>query len=138
MIGVVVKEAAKHMLTSFLGSYADDAKDAVIDAAKDKFESVITGRRTIEAWAEIAAKCVDKIKDRAVSEENLNFVGGKLKFAFAPKNPGKVVISFELYFRDEGGQWQKIAADSDMYASNFTFEALDEIKEKTEVVFEVE
>ena len=125
---------AKSTLSDVLSSYIQD----VNDSARDTFESIITVRRTIDEWAEIAIKGVDQIKDRAVNEEGLSYVGGKLTFAMSVQNPQKVVISFELYFLDENNEWQKVGADSDMYASVFTLEALEEIKSKCEVSFEVE
>ena len=110
----------------------------MMDAARDTVERIITGRRPIEEWAKIAIAGVDEIKDRAVSEEGLRYVGGKLKFAMSGKRADKVVISFELYFQDDKNEWHKIGADSDLFASCFTLEALDEIKSKGEVSFEVE
>jgi hypothetical protein len=126
------------VLSSVLGPYAEDAKEATMNAARDTVERIITGRRPIEDWAKIAIPVVDQIKDRAVSEEDLRYVGGKLKFAMSKKRADKVVISFELYFQDRNNEWQKVGADSDLFASCFTLEALDEIKSKGEVSFEVE
>ena len=110
----------------------------MLNAARDTVERIITGRRPIDEWAKIAIAVVDQIKDRAVSEEGLRYIGGKLKFAISRKRADKVVISFELYFQDSNNEWQKIGADSDLFASCFTLEALDEIKSKGEVSFEVE
>ena len=110
----------------------------MLNAARDTVERIITGRRPIDEWAKIAIAVVDQIKDRAVSEEGLRYVGGKLKFTMSRKRADKVVISFELYFLDSNNEWQKIGADSDLFASCFTLEALDEIKSKGEVSFEVE
>ena len=126
------------MLSSVFGSYAEDAKEAAMNAARDTVERIITGRRPIEDWAKIAIPVVDQIKDRAVSEEGLRYVGGKLNFAMSGKRADKVVISFELYFQDDNNEWQKIGAESDLFASCFTLEALDEIKSKGKVSFEVE
>jgi hypothetical protein len=137
MIPIIIG-AAKNIFTSFLGQYAEDAKETAMNAARDTVERIITGRQPLEEWAKIAIAGVDEIKDRAVNEEDLRYVGGKLKFAMSEKRADKVVISFELYFQDSNNGWQKIGADSDLFASCFTLEALDEIKSKGEVSFEVE
>ena len=137
MIGIITG-VAKEMFKAFIGPYADDFETAAMNAARDTAERIITGRRTIDEWAEIAIKGVDKIKDRAENEEGLTYVGGKLKFAMSEKNKDKVVISFELYFQDRKEEWHKIGAESDLYASNFTLEALGEMKSKGEISYEVE
>ena len=133
-----LKETAKGMLTEFLNSYVNDVKDIAMNAARDTFESIITGRRTLEEWAKIAIKGVDKIKDRAINEENLRYIGGKLNFTMSKQKANKVVISFELYFQNENNEWYKIGAESDLFASNFILEALEEIKSKGKISFEVE
>jgi hypothetical protein len=138
LLGAVIKEFAKDALVASLGSYAGDAQDAVVNTVRDTFESIITGRRTLEEWADIAIKGVDKIKDRIVTENNWTYVGGTLNFAMSKASTDKVVISFELYYQDENKKWQKVGAESDMYASNFTLEALDDIESKGTVSFEVE
>ena len=61
-----------------------------------------------------------------------------VNFAMSEKNAKKVVISFELYFLDEGKKWQKVGAESDVFASNFTLEALEDIKSNDCVSFELE
>ena len=137
MIGFLVG-AAKSVLLDVIGSYAKDVKDSARDSAKDAFEGTVTAKRTIDEWAEVAAKGVDQIKDRAVNEGGLRYVGGKLKFAMSAQNRQKVSISFELYFLDENNEWQKVGANCDVYASVFTLEALEEIKSKCEISFEVE
>jgi hypothetical protein len=137
-IGKAIKEAAKFIFTEVILVYADDIKDSVANAARDNVERIITGRRTIEDWSKICIEAVDKIKDHAVNEEGLRYVGGKLKFAMSQKKENKAVISFELYFQDKNNEWHKIGAESDLYASNFTLEALDEIKSAGGVSFEVE
>ena len=96
------------------------------------------GRMSVEEWAEIAIEGVDKIKDRAVEDEGLRYVGGKLKFAMSEKSADKVAISFELYFQDDNDEWHKVGADSGIYSSGFTPESLEEIKSKGEILFEVE
>ncbi len=95
----------------------------------------ITGRRTINEWVEIAIGGVDKVKIRIIKEYGWKYVGGKLNFTMSKKVSHKVVVSFELYYQDEN--WQKVGAESDMYASNFTLEALEEIESQGIVSFEV-
>ena len=125
-------------VAEYLGRCIENATNAAMNAARDTVERIITGRLTIEEWAEIAIKGVDKIKARAVDEEELTYVGGKLKFTMSEQKANKVVITFELYFQDENAEWHKIGANSDLFASNFTLEALDEIKSNGEISYEVE
>lgn len=138
----MIKEKLIELTAGFLGgvflSYAEGAADVLSNAARDTFESVITGRQTIEEWAEIAIKGVDRIKDRVAEENVWKYVGGKLHFALSTKSKHKVVISFELYYHDENAQWKKVSAQSDLYASNFTLEALADMESQGVVSFEVE
>ncbi|MDR1578781.1 MAG: hypothetical protein LBS35_00355 [Synergistaceae bacterium] len=135
----IIVKAAKTIFNQVLEKYQDDVKDSILNAGRDTVERIITGRRTLEDWKTISGECVDKIKDRIVAESgDFRYVGGKLNFAMSEKRNNKVVISFELYFQDANNEYQKVAADSDLYASNFTHEALDEIKASGGVSFEVE
>lgn len=138
MIKSAIKELAVNALMDALTPYVNDAKETVLNTARDAFESAITGRRTIDEWAEISIKGVDRVKDMVVEQNDWQYVGGKLNFTMSTKSPDKVVISFELYYQDEGKKWQKVGAESDMYASNFTLEALEDIEAKGIVSYEVE
>lgn len=138
MISSIIKEFAINALAEELKPYVNDVKDALANAARDNYERVITGRRTIDEWAGIAIKGVDKVKDKVAEQNGWKYVGGKLNFAMSKKNSDKVVISFELYYQDNESQWQKLGAESDMYASNFTLDALEDIKKNGSVSFEVE
>lgn len=133
-----IMDLAADILLGELKPYLNEAKDLLANAARDTVESIITGRRTINEWAEIAICGVDKVKARVVKENGWKYVGGKLNFTMSEKVSHKVVISFELYFQDEKDNWQKVGAESDMYASNFTLEALEEIKSQGTVSYEVD
>lgn len=133
-----IKDFAVDILLDELKPYVSEAKDVLANAARDTVESIITGRRTIDEWAKIAIGGVDKVKMQVIQENGWRYVGGKLNFMMKDKNLRKVVIMFELYYLDENGIWQKVGAESDMYASNFTLEALEEIKTKGTVSFEVD
>ncbi len=138
MIGSILKTFARDAFVEALSSYADDAKAGVVNTVRDTFESIITGRRTIDEWAEIASKGVDQVKRRVEEENGWRYVGGRLNFAMSPKDFNKVTISYELYYQDENDGWQRVTADSDMQASNFTIEALESIEENGKISFEVE
>lgn len=133
-----IKELATDILLGELRPYLNEAKDLLANAARDTFESIVTGRRTINEWAEIAICGVDKVKTQVIKENGWKYIGGKLNFTMPEKVSHKVVISFELYFQDENENWQKVGAESDMYASNFTQEAFEEIKSQGTVSFEVD
>ena len=148
------KETAKKIFLSALGEDSEiglmsvandmfsgvieDVKNASKDAISDTVHELVVGKRTIEDWADSAIKGVDEIKDKVVSEENKIFVGGYLDFAMSKKNNKKVVISFELYFLDEDKQWEKMTAESDVYATTFTADALEELRSKDKIRFEVQ
>ncbi|MBD5504058.1 MAG: hypothetical protein HDR09_10045 [Lachnospiraceae bacterium] len=133
-----VIDLAVDILLGELRPYVSETKDVLANAARDTYESIITGRRTINEWAEIAIGGVDKVKAEVIKEYGWKYVGGKLNFTMSEKVSHKAVISIELYFQDENGNWQKVGAESDMYASNFTMEALEEIKSQGIVSFEVD
>lgn len=133
-----LKLAATGIFKSVIEPYVDDAKNAAANAAKNMVEGAVAGKRTIDDWAEIAVKGIDTIKDRAIKEDGLRYVGGKLKFAMSGEVSNNVIISFELFFQDENREWHKIGADSEVSASNFTIESLEEIQSTNEVSFEVE
>lgn len=133
-----LKKLAVEILLEELKPYVSEAKGVLANAAHDTVESIITGRRTINEWAEIAISGVDKVKVQVIKENGWKYVGGKLNFTMSDRVSHKVVISFELYYQDENGNWQKVGAESDMYASNFTLEALEEIKAQGIVSFEVD
>ena len=138
MIKHAIKELAVSTLIETLKPYANDAKDALMNTARDTLESAITGRRSIEEWAEIAIKGVDKVKNKVVEQNGWKYIGGKLNFQLSEAISDKVVISYELYYQDSDKNWQKVSAESDMYASNFTLEALEDIKTNGKVSYEVE
>lgn len=138
MIKQAIKELAVSTLIETLKPYANDAKDALMNTARDTLESAITGRRSIEEWAEIAIKGVDKVKNKVVEQNGWKYIGGKLNFQLSETISDKVVISYELYYQDSDKNWQRVSAESDMYASNFTLEALEDIKTNGKVSYEVE
>ncbi|MDO5019172.1 MAG: hypothetical protein Q4E29_01705 [Lachnospiraceae bacterium] len=138
MIKQAIKDLAVSTLIETLKPYADDAKDALMNTARDTLESAITGRRSIEEWAEIAIKGVDKVKKKVVEQNGWKYIGGKLNFQLSETISDKVVISYELYYQDSDKNWQKVSAESDMYVSNFTLEALEDIKTNGKVSYEVE
>lgn len=129
---------AKGALTSVVGPFVQEAREASLNAAQDTLRGAIAGRMSIEEWADIVIDGVGSVKERAITEGNLRFVGGKLKFAPSEEGSGLVNISFQLYFLDEMEHWQKAEADTDVPASKFTSEALEEIESKKEIIYEVE
>lgn len=130
---------AKGALTAALGPFIAEARDATLNAAHDTIRSTVAGRMSIDEWAAAAIEGVDKVKERAIEEGNLRFVGGKLKFTCStPASEDTVIISFQLYFLDEMNKWQMASAESSVPASKFTTEALNELGSLGEIVFDVE
>jgi hypothetical protein len=101
-------------------------------------ERVISGRRSLEEWCEVVSGPVDDAVARTVTEDGLKFVGGYLSFSIAGLTANKVTIAYELYFGDEQRNWVKQYAYSDVYARNFSHEALEEISCTGSVKFRVE
>lgn len=133
-----LKSFAADTLLEELRPYINEVKEVFVNAARDTLESIITGRRTLDEWAKIAIRGVDKVKAQVIRENGWEYIGGKLNFKMSDKSSHKVVISFELYYQDEDKKWRKVGAGSDMYASNFTLEAIEEIKSQGMVSFEVD
>lgn len=129
---------AKGALTSAIGPFVEEARDASLNAAEDTVRGVIMGKMSAKEWADIVIGGVDTVKERIINEENLRFVGGKLKFTYTEATPNSVKVSFQLYFLDETGNWQKAEADSGIPFDKFKFEDLEELKMKKEIIFEVE
>lgn len=138
LTGGALATIAKGALTAALGPFIDEARDATLNAAQDTIRSALAGRMSIAEWAAAAIRGVDKVKERAIEEGNLRFVGGKLKFALSALTSETVTISFQLYFLDEMQKWQMAAAESNIPVSKFTVEALENLYSEGEVVFDVE
>lgn len=119
--------------------YANDLVDAAINAARDGVENLFTGKRDLDEWTQIVGEAIDEVKVKIQADNpSWNFVGGKVHFSMSPKKAKKVVVSFDLYYQDKDEKWKKISASSDMYASIYTDEALEDIKSNGTVSFEVE
>ena len=140
MISSVLFTFAKGIFGEVLGEVVNEKKDPLIGAVtnviSDTIESMITGEKTIEEWADIAVKGVDKVKEQKIAEENLQYIDGRLCIQISDKNNKRVIISFQLYFLDENNEWKKVEASSDILASNFTPDALEELKSKGKCEFE--
>ncbi len=137
-MSIILATLAKGALTAVIGPFVAEARDAALNAAEDTIRTTVAGRMSIDEWAGIAVQGVDKVKMRVADEGNLRFIGGKLKFIRSMNTPDAVTISFQLYFLDEFEKWQMAAAENNVPASKFTFDALNELDTKGEVVFEVE
>jgi hypothetical protein len=137
----IAKEAVKDVVGEAVDEKISDAKSVVFDSAKnalrDVLESAVTGRRPLDDWTEISIKAIDEMKEKYIEENDWTYVGGRLNFQMSSKNDDKVVISYELYFQDMQENWQKAGAESDVFASNFTLEALDDIKTNGIISYEV-
>lgn len=129
---------AKGALTSVIGPFIEEAREATLNVAQNKIRSAVAGRMSVEEWADIVIDGVDTVKDRITDEGGLRFIGGKLKFSISVNESDNVSVSFQLYYQDEDEQWQKAEADSDIPASLFTNEAFEALSTEGEIVFEVE
>ncbi len=128
----------KGALTAVIAPFIEEAREVALDTAQSAIRSMVAGKMSIDEWANTAIKQVDDVKKRAAEENNLQYVGGKLKFSISASNPNCVAMSFQLYFQDENNKWHKAEAASDVPASKFTGDDLNELKDNGEVVFDVE
>ncbi len=134
----VLTTLAKGALTAVVGPFVEEARDAALNAAQDTLRNTVAGKMSIEEWAKIISEGADNVKEKVITENDLRFVGGKLKMTYFENNPNVVVASFQLYFLDEQEKWQMAAAETDLPASKFTMSALDELTFKKEITYEVE
>jgi len=107
----------------------EETKLALRSDAIDVGVSLGSGKRSVEEWAETFIPAIDEVKERAIRENDVNYVGGKLKFSIEKNNEfrvevEKVTVSFELYFQDSDKQWGKCADSSKMSQVFFTPESL--------------
>jgi len=119
----------------------DETKMALRSDVIDLGVSLGSGKKSVEEWAEIFVPAIDEVKERAIKDNDVVYVGGKLKFSIdkdAKKGVEleKVTVSFELYFQDSNKQWGKCADSSKMSQVFFTPESLAAI-EKDGVEFEI-
>jgi len=135
---LIAKHLIQQIFTSVIAPHLEEAKDVALESAYGTIKDMIAGKMSVEEWADISIVGIDKIKDRIISEGNVRYIGGKLKFSFLNKNLNDVHAYFELYFLDESEKWQKAEAGIDIPSSKFTPEALKDIQDKGEIIFEVE
>lgn len=136
--GKAAKDFAGEIGTEYVLDLTGNVAKAFANAVKDTVESIMTGRRTLETWNEIISPVIDKFKDEYAVQNNVKYIGGKLKYSISKQSSSKIVISCDLYYHSESKGWVKVTAKSDAYASNFTHEAIDDIKSHGSVVFDIE
>lgn len=137
-MALVLGFLAKSALSAVIAPFIDEARNVALDVAQDTIRSKLAGRMSAEEWSEAIIKCVDNVKERVVEEENLCYVGGKLRFALSQNAPNMVTIGFQLYFQDEMNKWRRAEAESDVPEAKFTYDVLDDLKENGEIIFDVE
>ena len=135
---LIAKHLIQQIFTSVIAPHLEEAKGVALDSAHDTIKGMIAGKMSVEELADISIVGIDKIKDRIVSEGNVRYIGGKLKFSFTDNKKDKVRAYFELYFLDEFEKWQKAEADTDIPSSRIKPDALEDIQAKGEIVFEIE
>ena len=136
LISLAIKSLAVSGLKLAIEPLVEKAKMAAQNAAQDTVIDMASGKRGIEEWAEIIAESVDKVKERILSEGELSYVGGKLKFTL--KDANNIIVYFELYFLDGAKEWHKADADTFIPSFMFTEGAMEELRVKSEVSYEVE
>ena len=125
------------VLLGMLEKSCGDITDMTISTLTETIGSILSGKRTFNELAELVSPNVDEVIRETKKNENLIFVGGKVKFCFYDSSHSKVTIGYELYFANEKRQWKKIEASSDVFSSIFKDEEIELLKESAEVAFEV-
>ena len=141
MIGIIsaaVASVAKFLAATVTASVIESVKDAAIDVAKDTAASAVLGKMSIEEWAIILSRSIDKVKDTVAERENINFIAGTMKFTMSCYNSDNVHICFELYFLTELQKWRKIDVNDEICTSKFTVEALEQLSSEGEIIYELE
>lgn len=138
IVKTIGKEVSKDVVTGTAENFKSDFTSVLIDTVSDTIHSMIAGEESIEEWAETVVKGIDPIITNTVIENEWQYVGGKLQFAFSQKYNDKIDISFELYFLDNDKQWHKEAAKSDVYSSTFTEDSLEELRKSGMIEYEIE
>jgi len=138
IVGAGVKKGFDYIWNKYV---SEETKLALRSDAIDAGVSAVVGRKSVEEWAETFITDIDEYKERAIKEDNLTYVGGKLKFSLddtpdTALEVKKVNISFELYFQDRNKQWAKCASSAKFSKIYFTSESLAAI-EKDGVEFKV-
>lgn len=129
---------AKGALSAVVGPMLEEAKSSAVNAAQDAIRGKMAGRMSSEEWADIAIVGVDAVKERAVTEGNLRYIGGEIKFAKSMSGQNAVTLSFQLFFLDTDEKWQKAEAACDIPSARFTLETLEELDSKEEIKYAVE
>ena len=129
---------AKSALSTVISPFMEEAKDIAVDAAQDAIRGKMAGRMSAEEWADVVIDSVDAVKERAIAEGNLRYIGGEIKFAQPMGGQSVVTLSFHLFFLDSAEKWQKVEASYDIPAVRFTMETMEELAAKGEIKYAVE
>ncbi len=129
---------AKNALKAVVMPIVEETGRMAVGAAQDAIRGQMAGRMSAEEWADTVIGTVDAVKDQAVTEGGLRYVGGEIKLALCVDRPNMVTLSFQLFFLDAAERWQKADAATDIPAARFTPETLAELEAKGEIKYTVE
>ena len=115
--------------------FIQDAKEAMQNAIRSTMADQML---SIDEWAQVIIDSVDKVWEDTEEKDNLQFVGGKLRFAMSKVAVSTVTISFQLYFLDESEEWRMAKAEKDLPSDVVTHDSLKELESEGEIVFPVE
>lgn len=138
----IVTLAMTKIVTSILSElqvkYGEDLKNISFDLITNTIEGILIGKRTLDEWATIVIKTIDNIIDTTIREYDYKYLGGILKFNIPSDLLPEVIISYDLYFSDNEGNYFKNSATSSVKKDNFIKEDLDKLKESVTICYEVE
>lgn len=66
---------AKNALSAVVMPIVKEAGNVAVDTAQNAIRGKMAGRMSVEEWADVVIAGVDAVKERAVTEGNLRYVG---------------------------------------------------------------
>lgn len=138
LVSAALAEIAKSALSTVISPFMEEAKGIAVNAAQDAIRGKLAGQMSAEEWADVVIDSVDAVKDRAIVEGNLRYIGGEIKFAQPEGRQSVVTVSFQLFFLDTAEKWRKAEASYDIPVARFTMETMEELAAKGEIKYAVE
>lgn len=123
---------------SFFGSNIKSLEDIFFIAA-EKIENFVDKNLRLELDDIVAnsSDSLDQVILKQEKENQLSYIGGKFKILY--QSEAYFRLAFELYFKNLNDEWVQVTAGSpDLEARALKQEALEELRNKQEIVFEVD
>lgn len=127
------KKSVIEEIKSGIKKFFDDPIQ-VIDMIKDMFSNE---PKSLNDIARLYSKASDEIIIKTLEKEKFKYGGGKFHIKNLENNK-EIEVSIELYFQDDNDNWIKKENKDLISADEFTEEALEELKKKKEITYNIE